>query len=421
MKLKRTILVGLLISSLMLTGCQYFVNQGQTIPKPDDSILDAFQVAIVEQGNDFGFETYKLLANSQENMMISPVSIGMALDMTYNGAKGETREAMAAALKIQGIDIKTLNQNNQALLYLLSTADSKVTLDIANSLWLRDGFELNQDFSDRVETHYLATLQTQDFSDPKAAAVINNWVDENTRGMIEEIVTPPIDPAAVMFLINAMSFKGEWTSPFDKELTSEQDFKTGAGQTVKVPMMFQSGAFDYLKAANFQAVRLPYGEADRMAMYLFLPNEDANLAQFQEQLNQANWKSWLTLFKNGEGSVMLPRFTMEYEQSLNSVLTDLGMGIAFEAGKADFSDMTAVETSDHELYISEVKHKTYIQVDEVGTEAAAATSVEIGLTSMPVNDFELKFDRPFFYAIQDKETGAILFMGSVGDPSQSKK
>lgn len=109
---------------------------------------------------------------------------------------------------------------------------------------------------------------------------------------------------------------------------------------------------------------------------------------------------------------------MEYEQSLNSVLTDLGMGIAFEAGKADFSDMTAVETSDHELYISEVKHKTYIQVDEVGTEAAAATSVEIGLTSMPVNDFELKFDRPFFYAIQDKETGAILFMGSVGDPSQ---
>jgi serpin B len=418
MKLKRTILAGLLISSLMLTGCQYFENQGQTIPKPDDSILDAFQVAIVEQGNDFGFQTYKLLANSQENMMISPVSIGMALDMTYNGAAGATREAMAVALKLEGIDIKTLNQNNQALLYLLSTADSKVTVDIANSLWLRDGFELNQDFSDRVETHYLATLQTLDFSDPKSPAAINKWVEENTRGMIKEIITPPIDPAAVMFLINAMSFKGEWTSPFDKELTSEQDFKTGAGQTVKVPMMFQSGAFDYLKAANFQAVRMPYGEEDRMAMYLFLPNEDANLAQFQEQLNQANWKSWLTLFENGEGSVMLPRFTMEYEQSLNSVLTDLGMGIAFEAGKADFSDMAADGASGQELYISEVKHKTYIQVDEVGTEAAAATSVEIGLTSMPVYDFELKFDRPFFFAIQDKETGAILFMGSVGDPSK---
>lgn len=418
MKLKRTILAGLLISSLTLTGCQYFEKTGQTIPKPDNSILDAFQVSIVEQGNDFGFQTYRMLANSQENMMISPVSIGMALDMTYNGAAGATREAMAAALKIQGIDLDRLNQNNQALLYLLSTADAKVSLDIANSLWLRNGFELNQDFSDRVETHYLATLQTLDFSDPKAPAVINKWVEENTRGMIEEIITPPIDPAAVMFLINAVSFKGEWTSPFDQELTSEQDFKTGSGQMVQVPMMFQRGSFDYLKAADFQALRMPYGEEDRIAMYLFLPNEEANLEQFQEQLNQANWKSWLTLFESGEGSVMLPRFTMEYEKSLNPVLTDLGMGIAFEAGKADFSDMAAAEASGHELYISEVKHKTYIQVDEVGTKAAAATSVEIGLTSMPVNDFELKFDRPFFFAIQDKETGAILFMGSVGDPSK---
>lgn len=418
MKLKRTILAGLLISSLTLTGCRYLGNQAKTLAKPDDSILEAFQVSIVEQGNDFGFQTYKMLANSQENMMISPVSIGMALEMTYNGATGETQEAMAEALKIQGIDRKTLNQNNQALLYLLRNADAKVTLDIANSLWLQKGFELKPDFIERVETHYLATLQSLNFSDPKSAVVINKWVAENTQGMIEEIVTPPIDPAAVMFLINAVSFKGEWTSPFDKDQTSEQSFKIADDQMVSVPMMFQSGSFDYLKTADFQALRMPYGEEERLAMYLFLPNADSNLEQFQRQLNQANWKNWLTLFETGEGSVMLPRFTMEYEKSLNQVLTDLGMGIAFEAGRADFSDLAAAEVTGHELYISEVKHKTYIQVDEEGTEAAAATSVEIGLTSMPVNDFELKFDRPFFYAISDKETGAILFMGSVWDPSK---
>lgn len=401
----------------MMTGCDGIGNQAMTVPKPDDSILNAFQTAIVDQNNDFGFQVYRELGSGNENIMVSPVSIGLALDMTYNGAKGETKTALAETLKIQGVELEDLNKNNLALLYFLSTADPKVTLDIANSLWLREDFEFSTDFISIVKDYYRAAAEELDFSDPKSADVMNKWVKDNTQGLIEAIVEPPIDPQTIMFLINAVYFKGEWTQKFNKDLTSDQTFFTRDGQSVTVPMMYQSGSFDYLKGQGFQALRLPYGDEERMAMYVFLPDEDSSLEQFQTQLTEENWGNWLPLFEKKQGSLMLPRFTMEYEKSLNQVLTDLGMGIAFEAGKADFSGMTTADANT-DIYISEVKHKTFIQVDEVGTEAAAVTSVEIGLTSMPQNDFDLNFNRPFFYAIQDRDTGAILFMGSVLNPKQ---
>jgi serpin B len=180
--------------------------------------------------------------------------------------------------------------------------------------------------------------------------------------------------------------------------------------------MYQSGSFGYLKTADFQALRLPYGEDEQIAMLLFLPNEGVGLEEFQKQLNGDNWSKWISLFEQKEGSLMLPKFTMAYEKSLNQPLTELGMGNAFEAGKADFSGLAEDGTAGN-IYISEVKHKTFIEVDEVGTEAAAVTSVEVGVTSMPAYDFELNFDRPFFYAIQDSESGAIIFIGAIFDPS----
>lgn len=219
-----------------------------------------------------------------------------------------------------------------------------------------------------------------------------------------------------MFLINAVSFKGAWTKPFEEEGTSDQPFIRGDDQTVTVPMMFKSDSFDYLKTDTFQALQLPYGQAEAMSMVLFLPDEDSDLGAFSQELNEKNWSAWLDNFDKKEGTVMLPKFKMEYEANLNPALSALGMGIAFEGGKADFSKMVA-QGVNNELKISQVKHKTFIEVDEAGTEAAAATSVEMSLTSMPMNDFELEFDRPFFYAIQDRQTGAIVFMGSILDPS----
>lgn len=393
----------------MTSGCKKAV-----MLKPDAEVLNSFDITMVEKTNDFGFNLYKNLARGNENMMISPVGISLAMEMAYNGATGATREAMAEALNIQGIEVERLNKNNLALIYLLTTADPKVTLNIANSIWMVEDFKFSEAFVETVKNDYQAVAKKLDFGDPKSAAVINKWVEDQTQGTIDGIVTAPLDPETIMFLINAVYFNGPWTSPFEKALTTDQIFKLSDGQTVTVPTMYQSGSFNYLKTSDFQALRLPYGEEEQMAMVLFLPNEDASLDEFQQQLSQENWSNWNALFEEKEGSLMLPKFTMEYESSLNQALTDLGMGVAFEAGKADFSGMAAGATSD--IYISEVKHKTFIQVDEAGTEAAAVTSVEVGTTSMPVYDFELNFDRPFFYAIQDSETGAIIFMGSVLDP-----
>ena len=396
-----------------------FMGSGCTkarMAKPDQAVLDAFDMTLVEKTNDFGFNLYKNLARENENIMISPVSVSLAMAMVYNGANGATREDMARALNVQGLELDRLNKNNLALLYYLTSADPELTLNIANSIWMLEDFKFSEAFVATVKNDYQAEAKKLDFADPKSADVINKWVNDKTRGTIDQIVTPPIDSQTIMFLINAVYFKGSWTSPFETELTSEQAFNLVDGQTVTVPTMYQSGSFDYLKSSGFQALRLPYGEDEQMAMVLFLPDQNTSLSEFQNQLNQDNWSNWQAHFEAKAGTVMLPKFTMEYEKSLNQVLAELGMGIAFEPGKADFSGLAAAAADD--IYISNVKHKTFIEVDETGTEAAAVTSVEVGTTSMPAYDFELNFDRPFFYAIEDSETGAIVFMGAVLDPSK---
>ncbi|WP_286945562.1 serpin family protein [Acetobacterium sp. UBA5834] len=415
MKRKLLILMGVFgMTALLFMGSGCKKNE---ISKPSTEVLNSFDTSLVEKTNDFGFNLYKKLATEKKNSMISPVGISLAMEMAYNGATGETREAMAKALNIQGIDGDRLNENNQALLYFLTSTDPKLTLNIANSIWMREDFKFSEAFVKTVKQDYQADAQKLDFADPKSADVINKWVKDETQGNIDQIVTPPIDPETIMFLINAVYFKGAWSSPFEKDLTSDQSFTLADGQSVTVPTMYQTGSFDYLKTASFQALRLPYGENEQMAMVLFLPNEDSSLSDFQQQLNQDNWSNWMSLFEKKEGSLMLPKFTLEYENSLNQALTDLGMGVAFQPGKADFSGMAATDTA-ADIYISDVKHKTFVQVDEAGTEAAAVTSVEISVTSMPAYDFELKFDRPFFYVIQDSKTGAIVFMGTVFDPSK---
>ena len=396
-----------------------FMGSGCTkarMAKPDQAVLDAFDMTLVEKTNDFGFNLYKNLARENENIMISPVSVSLAMAMVYNGANGATREDMARALNVQGLELDRLNKNNLALLYYLTSADPELTVNIANSIWMVEDFKFSEAFVATVKNDYQAEAKKLDFADPKSADVINKWVNDKTRGTIDQIVTPPIDSQTIMFLINAVYFKGSWTSPFETELTSEQAFNLVDGQTVTVPTMYQSGSFDYLKSSGFQALRLPYGEDEQMAMVLFLPDQNTSLSEFQNQLNQDNWSNWQAHFEAKAGTLMLPKFTMEYEKSLNQVLAELGMGIAFEPGKADFSGLAAAAADD--IYISNVKHKTFIEVDETGTEAAAVTSVEVGTTSMPAYDFELNFDRPFFYAIEDSETGAIVFMGAVLDPSK---
>lgn len=415
MKFRNSVIAGLVAASLLLPGCE---NQTAAVSKPDDRILNAFQETLVAKTNDFGFNLYRELDSGDENIMISPVSVAMALSMADNGARGETQKAIAAVLKTNDVDIDTVNANNLALLYYLSNADPQVRLSIANSLWLNQEDSFAANFTDRAKSFYHATAQELDFGKADAAAVINQWVKKKTQGLIDEIVAPPVDPDSVLYLINAVYFKGEWTQPFDTERTVTQTFFVNDQQTVTVPMMYQSGVFDYYRGQGFQALRLPYGQEERLAMMLFLPDEESSLTQFQSQLNSENWAAWLAAGEKKQGTVSLPRFSLTYETSLNPALKNLGMGIAFDADRADFSGMVS-GASKQPLFISEVKHKTCLQVDETGTAAAAVTATGMTATSLPEYEFELNFNRPFFYAIQDSQTGALLFIGCLVNPSSS--
>jgi serine protease inhibitor len=415
MKRKKSLLMAPLMIFLLLTGCVTPAFQTAVMPKPDDSILEAFQPSISDLNNRFGFDLYHALEDGTQNTLISPASVAMALAMTYNGADAETKEAMASVLHVEGIDLDTLNKNNLALLYFLKTADPKVRLEIANSIWLLEGMDFDPDFLQRNEDFYLAGAAELNFADPAAAGIMNAWVKENTQGLIEDIIEPPIDDDTIMFLINAVYFQGTWTEQFDKEATRDDVFYPATGASFNVPMMSQSGSYEYLETPEFQAVRLPYGKDKRMAMYVFLPQEEKDLAAFRAGLGYDQWQTWLGNFTETEGYVELPRFTVEYEETLNDVLKNLGMEIAFDAKRANFYKMVPGIPLLN-IFIGEVKHKAFIQVDEVGTEAAAVTSVEMKVESAPMDTFSMRVNRPFFYAIQDSVTGSILFMGSVLDP-----
>ena len=371
---------------------------------------------LVSSYTEFGFDLFSEIAkrDAQENIFVSPLSVAVALAMTHNGASGETRDAMADILKLTGLTLHEVNLANAMLRGSLDDVDPKVELTIANSLWTRQGVEFRTEFLERNREFFEAEIASLDFESPTAPGTINQWVDTHTRGKIKRIVDK-IDPDTVMYLINAIYFNGEWTVEFDKAKTKDMTFHLPGGGSKQHPMMFQAGKYLYTKNENFQAVSLPYGEG-RVSMYIFLPSVDSNLTQFLGSLDAESWESWVSQFRTREGNVTLPRFKTEYEASLNEALKALGMGIAFDPGRADFDGMRPTPPN---LFIQEVKHKAVVEVNEKGTEAAAVTSVTIGVTSARVEErFSLVADRPFFFAIRDNQTGSIIFMGTVINPEE---
>ncbi|MDY0001340.1 MAG: serpin family protein, partial [Polyangia bacterium] len=283
--------------------------------------------------------------------------------------------------------------------------------EIANSVWYRQGFSVDQGFLDRNETYFDAEVSALDFSAPGAAEIINDWVDANTNGRITEIVDDPISEALVMFLINAVYFKGTWTLQFDPEDTQDEPFTTSGGAQVTVPMMRLHGDLLAFETSEVQAVDLAYGDG-LYRMAVVLPRPGVTLESVVSGLDVTTWSTWISLLTEQEAELSLPRFELTYEASLAQVLSDLGMGAAFTPGGADFSGISPQA----DLYISDVKHKTFLKVDEEGTEAAAVTSVEVGTTSVP-QIFTMRVDRPFLVVIHDTHTQSMLFMGRVGNPS----
>ncbi len=389
---------------LLLVGSQIVGISGQAQQQPTAS-------------SEFAFKLYNQLLkeNTNTNVFVSPASISLALAMTYNGAEGTTREAMARVLGIEGLTLNQVNSTFADLQRPPADADPKVQLRIANSLWARQGFKLKGDFLQRTQQHYGAKLTTLDFNSPDAPVVINSWVKAKTDNLIDSIVDR-IEPGTVLFLINAIYFKGQWKYEFKKENTKPDQFHLANGQQKEVQMMSQSGSYLYFEGKDFQMVSLPYGTG-RISMYLFLPSKDITLNDFNKNLTSANWETWTHTFHFVPGEVMLPRFKVEYEATLNDVLKAIGMAEAFDPARANFSGIANL-TGDQRLVISEVRHKAFAEVNEEGTKAAAVTSVGATLTSIsvPPKPFVMKVDRPFFFAIRDNTTGSLLFMGSVVDP-----
>lgn len=405
--------IPLLMCAIMLMicpGCERDTNIQDTQP----SLTGTIEPGVVDANTKFGFNLFNEILNTEEdkNIFISPFSVSLALAMTLNGAAETTEQAMTDTLQLQGNDSETINTSYALLLQALKSSDPKVTLEIANSLWADQHFTFNQDFLQRNTDYFGAEVSTLDFRDSNSVDTINQWVDTNTNGKIKKILEQ-IAEDEILFLINAIYFKGAWQTEFDPANTRDNTFHLTDGSQKQVPMMTREDQYPFYYTSDFTAISLPYGEG-RISMYIFLPSQNASLDQFLENLNAENWQEWISQFREQDISIRIPKFKIEYgTKELNDALTSLGMGVAFDEDRADFSRMATLEKPGANLYIDKVAHKTFIEVNEEGSEAAAATSVTIGVKSLPRMFI---VDKPFFFAIRDNETQTVLFMGVVVNP-----
>ena len=364
--------------------------------------------------NRFGFKLLKQLGGAEagkQNLFISPASIVWAFDMVLNGADGGTYLALNKSLETSDLTLDQINKANAGLKAALEGADPKVELAIANSLWGKAGVAFLPPFLEVAKKFYAATLENL-----KSAAQVNSWVSEKTRGKITEILQEgDVKPDTILILVNALYFKGLWSKPFDKAQTVDREFNFPSGAK-KAPMMHQAGSYSYAETPAYQAIQVPYGSG-RFRLSLVLPAKGTSLGAWMQTLDAKAWEDLRHSFENRPGKVALPKFKVEYGVELVKPLAALGMAPAF-GGQAEFGKIADLGAGQR-LYISDVRHKTFVELNEEGTEAAAVTSIGMRATSMPPPPkppFEMVVDRPFFIAIEDQQTGLILFMGALTDP-----
>jgi len=369
---------------------------------------------LVNANNRFGFDLFTQLQlnSSSPNMIVSPQSIAIALAMLRNGAGAETRQEITSTLKLEQFAPESVDSSYSKLIETLTTADDDLQLAIANSLWANQNVLLADQFVDKTQNFYQGRITNLDFGDPAAKKTINEWVASNTAHKISQIVDQT-SPEDVLYLINAIYFKGSWTDKFDPQATVEQPFYAEPDLPRTVAMMSQTGEYRYYENEQFQAVRLPYGEKSEMGMYIFLPQPDSTLEQFNQELSLDNWQEWLSQMRSQPGNISLPKFKLEYDTELQKVLSALGMPQVFDPTQADFSAMT-----DSAVAVDTIRHKAVIEVNEEGSEAAGVTSIGVRITSAMPQDqpFNMNMDRPFFFAIRDDITETILFMGNLVEP-----
>lgn len=410
MKRYLTIFAAILIPTFTTLSCE----ESEPVQKDPQKIsLQKKSAEILRADKAFGFEIFRevLALSDADNIMISPISISYALGMTYNGAAGTTLDAFNRVLHFEGLSAREVNESYQDLMNQMVNLDEQVKFSIANSIWYRTGFQVLDEFVQTNKEFFDAAVREIDFSDPLTLKIINQWIEDNTNGKIREMLDY-IPGNAVMYLINAIYFNAKWKYEFVKEDTYEGDFNGINGAIYQADYMRISGNFTYTVNEEFTAVELPYGDST-FSMVVMVPSEGKEVTELVAILDTVRWDSWFVNSTFRGVRIDLPRFKYGYKDLLNEPLINLGLGVAFNA-EADFTRINPGGG----LYISRVIHQTFIDVQEEGTEAAAATIVELYKNGGGGggNPIYFKADKPFLYVIKENSTGAILFMGKVGKP-----
>lgn len=403
----------LLSFSIVCFQCEKTDTPPNPTPPIDFDCADHPSVCELTSANGhFAIDLFKTI-NEQEtedaNIFISPFSISTALSMTLNGANGQTFSDMQTALRTGTIDLSQINEAYQTLLEVLPQLDPATRLKIANSIWHQNEYPVLPSFLATNTDYYASEVHAVDFRNAGIVDEVNDWIENNTEGLITEALSE-LPPNVVMLLINAIYFKGTWQTEFEPENTQVADFASPTG-TVDVDMMhLQEASFRYSSNELFQAIDLPYGDSI-YSMTIFLPSEGHTLNEIISELNPANWENWQAQMTPTEVELFLPKFKLEYEIKLKNTLSSMGMENAF-SDRADFSQMI----DGGGVKIDDVIHKTFVEVNEEGTEAAAVTVVVIVETSVPILPV-FRADRPFVFVIHDNKTKSILFMGKIVNPS----
>jgi serine protease inhibitor len=404
--MKTILKLSALFSALLLAGpgCSQEIED----PVFDYNLKSA---RVIETNNSFGLDLFQTVLEAEDapNVMISPASVSIALGMAYNGAETTTREAFEQVLHYEGLTRQEVNEITGELMRVLVTNVKGNLLEVANSMWSDEGFQVRQEFIDLNREYYDAEVTEIDLQTAEALAAINKWVSDQTHGKIDRILEK-INPETVLILLNAIYFNCIWETEFDPKDTKEGPFFTETGLTYDfVDMMTVESTFNAAWTEEFTAVELPYKNG-KFSMYLFLPSSGTPVSQLVEQLDGPTWSEWLGAFTEREKfRVTLPKFRFDFERSLAEDLKAMGLEIAF-TGAADFSGITP-----EGIFISDVIHKTYIDVNEEGTEAAAVTAVIFDRTSSGENGIRL--DRPFLFAITENSSKSIVFIGKVAEPA----
>jgi serine protease inhibitor len=385
--------------------------------------LPSASVDVAAADNAFGF---RLLNAVQKviptgNVVLSPVSAALDLSIALNGADGQTRHEMLGALSLSGSELGAINAANAQLIKVIRTPAKSITLSVANSLWVDSRrATLRPDYVKQTQASYDAEMIDLDFSNPSAATRINSWASKETNGRISKVIDR-IDPADLVLLLNAVYFKGEWAHKFDKAKTQQRDFTLADGSVKQVARMAQSGRFDYFETPEMQAIRLSFGDGD-LVMEVLLPSKSSSVAALEAELTPEHWTGWQAQYAPRSGNIELPRFELKSNYRLNEPLQTLGMTRAFHPDGAQLTAMFSSAPGQPRagrFFISSVLQSTYLKVDEEGSEAAAVTTTGIRATAVarPEQPFRMIVDRPFFCAIEDRRSGALLFVAAIYDPA----